>query len=282
MSGGMASGQTSLSGQVAFVTGGGRGLGRAFALALASAGATVAVCARSEEQLAETVRLIEDAGGRAVALPADLSDPAAIEPVTAAVERQLGPVDLLVNNAGVSGPAGPEWEVAPDQWWHTLEVNLRAPFLCARAVLPGMIARRRGRIINVSSNTGNDALPLLSAYGSSKAALTYFSTCLAGAVQEYGIIVFAYGPGLVHTAMSTHTSTSPDVPKAVREPIRKRFEEGSDVPLARSVERFLFLVSGQADALSGRFISTYDDPADLLARIEEIKRDDLYTLHLRS
>ena len=133
-----------LSGQVAIVTGGGRGLGRAYALRLAQAGAAVAVVARSSDQLAETVRLIELEGGRALALTADVSDRAAVQGVVAEVEERLGPVDLLVNNAGVAGPTVPAWEAEPNDWWRCLEINLGGPYLCARTVLPGMIERRRG------------------------------------------------------------------------------------------------------------------------------------------
>ena len=105
-----------LTGQVAIVTGGGRGIGRAIALALAEAGASVAVVARTENQLAETVRLIEEAGGSAAAYPADVTDEGAIEKVVADVEQQVGPVDLLVSNAGHGGQIAPLWEVEPDEW----------------------------------------------------------------------------------------------------------------------------------------------------------------------
>ena len=140
-----------LVGQVALVTGGGRGIGRAIAQALATAGAAIAVTARSEDQLRETVALIERAGGRALALPADVTDRQAVEHLVADIERQLGPVDVLVNNAGIVGPLGPLWEADPEAWRRCLDVNLYGAFLCARAVLPGMVARRRGRIINMST-----------------------------------------------------------------------------------------------------------------------------------
>src|SRR5207249_4909632 len=109
---------------------------------------------RSEGQLVETVARINDEGGRAVAVPADVSDPRAVEAMVHEVVRALGPLDLLVNNAGVSGPLGPVAEGDTGEWWRCQEVNLRGPLLCARAVLPGMIARRRGRIVNVASGAG--------------------------------------------------------------------------------------------------------------------------------
>ena len=118
---------------------------------MAKAGAAVSTVARSEDQLTETVVLIEGEGGRAIALPVDVTDQQAVECAMAETERQLGPVDLLVNNAGHGGQVGPLWEVEPGEWWLCVEVNIRGPFLCARAVLPGMIARQRGRIIVTSS-----------------------------------------------------------------------------------------------------------------------------------
>src|SRR5258708_33512645 len=140
-----------LTGQIAIVTGGGRGLGRVMAQALAAAGAAVAVVARSKVELTEISHVIDQDGGRAIAVPVDVTDRDAVERMVQDVEGKLGPVDLLVNNAGVIGPIGPIWDIDPDDWWHAINVDLRGPFLCARAVLPSMIQRRRGRIINVAS-----------------------------------------------------------------------------------------------------------------------------------
>lgn len=137
--------------QVALVTGGGRGIGRAIALALAGAGVAVAVCARSQDQLGETVRQIEGSGGRAQAFEADMGDRAAVERLVARVTEALGPLDVLVNNAGVGGPEGGIAEADPDLWWHNLEINLRGPLYCAHAVLPAMLERGHGCIVNVAS-----------------------------------------------------------------------------------------------------------------------------------
>ena len=144
-----ASNNVDLSGHVALVTGGGRGLGRAFAQALSISGAVVAVTARSEDQLAATVELIESSGGRALAIAGDASDPQRVEQAVATVEAQIGPVDILVNNAGVPGEIKEEWLTDPEEWWRTLEVNLRGPYMFIRRALPGMIERHRGRIINI-------------------------------------------------------------------------------------------------------------------------------------
>src|SRR6478735_3800973 len=173
-------GDKSLKGGVALVTGAGRGLGRAFAIGLAAAGMRVAVVARSSDQIGETVRLIEEAGGIAVALSADVADPPAVRRMAEETRETLGPVDLLINNAGAPGPLGPACEADPDEWWRCFETNMRGPFLCCREIVPGMIAAGRGRIINIASGAGTLGIPYMSAYVSSKAALIRFSETLAG------------------------------------------------------------------------------------------------------
>ena len=128
-----------LNGQVAIVTGGGRGIGRAMALALAEADAAVAVVARTAHQLAETVARVEQAGGRAIAFPADVTDQRAIERTVAQVEGQLGPVDLLVNNAAIAGPIAPAWEVDVDQWWRCVgDEALKRPAVNTKPVKNGL------------------------------------------------------------------------------------------------------------------------------------------------
>src|SRR5579864_8274053 len=128
---------------VALVTGGGRGIGRGIALRLAKEGWNVAITARSAHQLAETAQL---AGDRVVAVTADVSSRTSVQALVKQVESTFGPINLLVNNAAVGGPFGPFWENNPQDWWRCQEVNLRGPMLCCRAVLPGMMARKAGRI----------------------------------------------------------------------------------------------------------------------------------------
>src|SRR5215211_2695960 len=119
------------------------------------------------------------AGGRAIALSVDVTDHAGVEQAVARTERELGPVTLLVNNAAVATPVGPAWEVDPDAWWRTVEVNLRGPFVCARAVLPGMLSRRAGRIVNIVAVAAFNTAPFMSAYAASKAGLISFTEDLA-------------------------------------------------------------------------------------------------------
>jgi NADP-dependent 3-hydroxy acid dehydrogenase YdfG len=113
--------------------------------------------------------LIETAGGVAASATADLSDDGAVAQAITKLRHELGPVDLLVNNAGIVDPVGPTWEIEPDRWWRTMEVNLRGTLLCTQLVLPEMVHRRRGRIVNISSHAGVFRWPLVSAYSVSKA-----------------------------------------------------------------------------------------------------------------
>jgi len=256
-----------LTGRVAVVTGGGRGIGRAIALALAGCGAPVAVVARTEGQLAETVERIEHAGGRATAAPADASDPSAVQRMVAEVEKTLGPVEILVNCAGVSGPIGPTWETDPEDWWTCLEVNLRGPMLCSRAVLPSMIARRSGRIVNVASGAGTQAIAYLSAYVVSKTALIRLTENLDREAREYGIRLFAIEPGTVRTTMTDSALESEQGRKWLPW-MRDVFEQRSDVPPDRAGRLVALLASGRADALSGRFLTIYDDIPGMVEQID--------------
>ena len=266
--------------KVAVVTGGGRGLGRAFAQALAAAGYAVAVLARTEAELAETVALIERSGGRASAFPADVVDGKAVDRAFTEVERTLGPVDLLVNNAGVVGPLGPFAESDASAWWRTLEVNLHGQMLCAHRALPGMIARRRGRIVNIASGGGATMLPYFSAYVTSKTALIRFSECLAFEVKDHGIAVFAMGPGTVRTALSEYSLNSPEG-RTWLPWFRDIFEEGRDLPPDRPAALLVALASGKADVLSGRYVYPPDDLDRLIEEAWEIEARKLYSLQVQ-
>ena len=266
-----------LKDQVALVTGGGRGIGRAIAQSLAAAGAVVAVTSRSADELNETIRVIEKDGGRALAYPADVTDTVAVQATIAAIEASLGPIDVLVNNAGSLGPLKPLLETEVNEWWRAMEVNLLGPLLCARLVLPGMVSRRRGRIINVSSGGGTMAIPFFSSYVCGKTALIRFTECLALETKAYGIAVFSIAPGTVRTAMSEYSLNSPEGKKWL--PWFKRiFDEGLAVPAERPAALVMELASGGADSLSGRFLSIYDDLDQLLKSAEDLEQKNLYAL----
>src|SRR5258708_6093259 len=265
--------------KVAVVTGGGRGLGRAFAQALAADHA-VAVVARSAAELDETGALIERDGGRAQAFVADVTDAGAVSQAFGDVERLLGPIDLLVNNAGILGPLGPFVGSSVADWSRAIDVNLHGPALCTHQALPGMIARRRGPLVNIASGGGATMLPYFSAYITSKTALIRFTECLAVEVAEFGIAVFAMGPGTVRTAMSEHSLYSPEG-KQWLPWFRDIFDEGRDLPAERPAALLRDLTSGRADALSGRFIVPSDGLDRLIGAATEIEKAKLYSLQVQ-
>jgi NAD(P)-dependent dehydrogenase (short-subunit alcohol dehydrogenase family) len=253
---------------VALVTGGGRGIGQGIALRLSREGWAVAVTARSEDQLRQTVQRSE---GKLLAVAGDVASPADVTRVVTEVEQTLGPVDLLVNNAGTGGPFGTFWENDPDEWWRCQEVNLRGPMLCCRAVVPGMRERGRGCIINVVSGAGCEPYPDMSAYVTSKTALIRFSEQLAMELQPDGVRVFPLRPGLVRTAMVEEARH--------RLPfIQQMLDEGRAVTPEVVADLVVFLVSGKADALSGRLFSVWENPDRLIRAQEEIRERPLYVL----
>ncbi|HOJ20620.1 MAG TPA: SDR family NAD(P)-dependent oxidoreductase, partial [Armatimonadota bacterium] len=185
-----------LEGKSALVTGGGRGIGRATALALARQGCAVAVCARTREEVEETARQVRAAGGKALAFTADVSLEADAERVVAETISQFGGLDILINNAGVFVLAS-VLETPVEEWDRLMAVNARGAFLFSRAALRHMRERRAGAIINISSTAGKRAYPEQSAYVASKHALLGFTKALALEAQPYGIRVHAVCPGVV-------------------------------------------------------------------------------------
>lgn len=262
-----------LAGSVAVVTGGGRGIGREIARQLAAAGANVVVTARTAKQLDETCELIASAGGNCSAVEMDVLDEEQVKAAFRKIESAHGRIDLLVNNAGISGASGTPgafdmpWEVETADWWRTMEVNLRGPYICSKAVIPGMIERGSGRIINVGSNIAFFPWPPATSYSCSKAGLVRLSDNLAVALKEKGIQVFCISPGMVKTDMTA------DVPD--------EFADVDWTPIEKSGELCLVLASGRADALSGRYIHAKEhDIEDLIARADEIAEKDLQTMRL--
>ncbi len=261
--------ENSLRGEVAIVTGAGRGIGRAIARRLACEGMRVAIAARTPAQLGETLTLIRYDGGQALPFVLDVTDQNAVEQMVCETEQQFGPVDLLVNNAGLPGNETLLWEEPAAEWWRVLEVNLRGPFLCARAVLPGMVERKRGRIINVSSGSGNMSSAIDSAYPVSKAALFRLTDCLAEMTNPHGVSVFAISPGLVHTTMTDNMEMFKGVP------------ESEWMPAEATADLCALIASGAADRLSGRYLHVQADIRGMIEHADEIIENDLYTLRMR-
>jgi len=268
-----------LFGRVVVVTGAGRGIGRAIAIEAAAAGARVAVVSRSNDQLDETVSAIARLGGEAVAFPASVVDATSIANAFDDIASACGPIDVLVNNAGTLGPLGPFAENDGEQWWASVEVNLRGPAICTRAVLPAMLERRSGRIVNVSSGGAATAMTYFSSYIVAKTAILRFTECVAAEVRPYGLSVFAVGPGTVRTAMSEHSLTSADGMRWLPW-FRRIFDEGLDVNAEVPARLATALASGRYDALSGRFLTVADDLERLLQSTGSIDREELYELRV--
>jgi NAD(P)-dependent dehydrogenase (short-subunit alcohol dehydrogenase family) len=190
-----------LKGKVALVTGGTQGIGKAISEKLLAAGATVAVAALDDAAFRNASREFESRGFAVKAYGVDLSEESGIDALVSSAARDLGPTDILINNAGITGPTLPVHEVNPNDWDRTLAINLRTPFLLSRAVVPSMIARRAGTIINISSIAGKMAYPLRSPYAASKWGLVGLTLTLAQELGIYNIRVNAICPGPTRTDM---------------------------------------------------------------------------------
>lgn len=240
---------------VAIVTGAGRGIGRETAIALAGHGYDVVVTARSADQVESTAATITDASGRAVVVVGDVADQEHVDQVTSAA-RELGSVELLVNNAGTASSEARLWESDLEDWWRVVTTNVRGPALMCAAVIPGMVAAGSGRIVNLNSLGGVRAFPTQSAYSVSKAALSRLTDCLTAELDGTGVVVFDLSPGLVRTSMSTSTRLFDDVP------------DEDWTPMDAAVSGVLALASGRYDELAGRFVRATDDLDDLVERIQ--------------
>jgi NAD(P)-dependent dehydrogenase (short-subunit alcohol dehydrogenase family) len=267
-----------LSGMVAMVSGGGRGVGRLLARALAHRGASVALIARSRDELAATVEEIERAGGIAAAAAADLSDERVTSEAVSTLRQRLGPATILINNAGVSGPMGPLWDIDPGQWWRTIEVNLGGAFTLTRLVLPEMIAAGRGRIVNITSRAGVHRWPLVSAYVASKAALVKLTETLAAETRRHGVAVFSVDPGLLPIGLGeialASTAELDTAEGRVCGWIRDQLAQGRGADPDRAADLILKLVSGNGDRLSGRHLTVADNLDTMLAGLEHIDSGD--------
>ena len=266
-----------LVGRVALVTGAGRGIGQAIALALARAGAAVALVSRTSTEIEATAEVIREGGGTALAVTGDVADRASVRAAVDAVAGALGPVDVLVNNAGSNTAIGPAADLDADQWWSDVTTNLLGPFLFAQAVLPAMAERGAGRIVNIVSDQASGRGEFTSAYASSKAALVRLTEALADEYRSVGIVVFALSPGSVPTRLSLGVIES----DAARRWLPDLGSRLSYVDIEQPAQAAVFLASGRADGLTGRFFHVRDDVVALAARSGEIVEHDLYQLRKR-
>jgi len=263
--------------ETAVVTGAGRGIGRAMAIAQAREGAQVALLARTEAEVAAVAGAITDQGGTARAYRVDLVDLDAVTRTLAKIERDLGPVGLLTNNAGAFRAIGPIWTVDPAEWWSDVEVNVRGTFNCCRAVVPGMIERRRGRIINMTGGGTATSFPNGSGYATSKAGILRFTECLSDSLIDTGVLVFAMDPGLVRTRMTEYQLNS-QAGRDYLPHLADTFAAGVSVPPERAAAMAVEIGTGRFDRIAGRLLMAARDDLDAL----EATMDDIVAKDFRS
>ncbi|SDS60835.1 NADP-dependent 3-hydroxy acid dehydrogenase YdfG [Paraoerskovia marina] len=240
------------------VTGATRGIGRAVAEGLAvpdgsSDTHAVALLGRDAQRVHETVESVrETTGASVIGVVADVLDRAAVAAAVARVEEAWGGVDLLVNNAGVIDAEVPLWEADPDEWWHVVETNLRGAFEMSRAVVPGMIARGGGRVVDLASGASTHEMVGSSAYNASKTALVRMGAHLHAAGAPHGLRVFEVSPGSVRTDMTAAM------------PLHANRTEWT--PVEDLVEMVRAIARGELDDWSGAYLRvTHDDPRTLSA-----------------
>lgn len=249
-----------LQGKVAIVTGGGRGIGEAIALAFAGEGARLAIASRTQTELEQVAAQIQKMGGQVQVIRTDVSRRDDVLRLVEGTLTTYGQIDIMVNAAGVYGPIGPMWETNVDEWFQAVHINLFGTFLCCHAVLPHMIRRRQGKIINFSGGGATSPLPRFTAYGVSKTANVRLTETLAEEVKELNIQVNAVAPGAVDTRLQDQVLAAGERAGDLLARIRRLRETGEggvvrELPAALVV----FLASDESDGLTGKLIAApYD------------------------
>ena len=240
----------------------------------------MALLARTTADIESVAQEIAADGGVARPFSVDITDLAAIGRIFAAIEGDLGPVSLLTNNAGAFEAIGPIWTVEPEAWWQDIETNIRGTFNCCRSVLPGMLVRKRGRIINMAGGGTATSFPHGSGYATSKAGLLRFTECVSDTLVGSGVLAFAMDPGLVRTAMTEYQLSS-EAGQAYLPDIPRLFENGVNVPPTLAARLSVEIGSGRFDKLAGRMLMAARGDLDLSPEaIDEIVRGDLRSLRV--
>ena len=271
-----------LEGKTALITGAGRGIGQAIALAYAREGARLSLGARSVSELEETADECRKLDAEVLITPTDVTDANQVEGLIAATVERYSTIDILVNNAGIAGPVGVLQDNDLDAWINTVQINLIGVYLCCRAVVPVMKRQNAGRIVNLSGAGAANAWANMSAYCSSKAAVVRLTEVLALELADTKITVNALGPGSVHTRMWDEMTE--DAAKAGADLIHEvglRVTSGGGASIDRCADLAVWLAGSGADGLSGRIISAFnDDFESMTPRIPEIMASDLYTMRV--
>ena len=266
-----------LDGRVALITGGGRGIGRAIALAYAAEGAKLTLAARTAAELDETARdIVETYGSDVITVIVDVTSREQVDEAVARTLNRYGRIDVMVNNAGNIGPVGKLWNNEPEDWARTISVHLLGVFYGCRAVVPPMLERRSGRIVNMSGVGG----PNTSAYDAAKSGIVNLTENLALELAGTPITVNAISPGSIHTRMWEETR---DLSLAIGD--MATYERGVQVtsgrgaPIERAAELAVFLGSDECARLSGRLIRAFADPfEEFPAWAQEIMDSEAYLM----
>ncbi|MFM9441280.1 SDR family NAD(P)-dependent oxidoreductase [Streptomyces acidiscabies] len=255
-----------LTGLRVLVTGAAGGLGRAVAEAVHAAGGDLVLTTRTPKSQSVAAAGL-DQGPRVVTAVADVTNDAELAAAVKLATDRLGGIDVLVNNAGVPGPAGPVWESDPAQWQRAMDVNLGGTLAACRAVIPGMIERGRGRVVTISSHAGHTRWPYVSAYSVSKAAVNKLTENLAIELLPHDIAAFAYHPGLLDVGIGAAPTEETGNPwqRRVDSWLAAQRRAGRYTALPDALGNLLRLIGGEADALTGRYLTYEDDLAALVA-----------------
>lgn len=271
-----------LNNAVAIVTGSARGIGRSIAEALAAQGASVAIVDILGDQLVKTAAEMRESGATILPVVADTTQVSQVDGMAEKVENELGPVDVLVNNAGTFSYIGPVWEADPEKWFRDIRVNLYGSFLVCRAVVGGMVEREKGHVINIVSSGGvGDPHAHSTSYASSKTGLMRLTEGLAREVKEHGVKVFAVGPPAILTEMTKFIMDDPGG-KEWRPGFGKNLLEGRGHKPEVVADFIVELLSGKADHLTGRYLLPHQSLDEILERSDEILSKDLLTLRIRN
>jgi NAD(P)-dependent dehydrogenase (short-subunit alcohol dehydrogenase family) len=267
------------------VTGASQGLGKAIAREFVKEGAHVGLCARDEKLIhavAQDFEILKSAGQQIFAAPCDVSVEDDVEQFFDAVRSRLGPVNVLINNAGIYGPKGESEKVDFHEWTRAIEINLYGTFLPCRFAIRQMKMKeqRRGKIINLSGGGATAPLPRISAYAASKAAVVRLTETLAKELKEFAIDVNAIAPGALNTRLLEEVlSAGPDAvgQEFYQKSLKQRYSGG--VPLEKPARMCVYLASGASDGITGKLISAQWDPwENLHAFREQLVNSDVYTL----
>ena len=265
-----------LQGRVALITGAGRGIGRAIALAYAKEGARLALAARTLAELEETALQAQRLGAATCVVTSDVTDKTQVEEMVERTLDRFSALDILVNNAGIGGPVGALAQNDVTEWANTIQVNVIGVYLCCRVALPVMLSQNRGKIINMSGGVS----PNMSAYSASKIAVVNLTEMLSSELDGKNIQVNAMGPGSIHTRMWEETrDAAAAVDDAELLAWGERVTSGGGASMERATALAVFLASDASGDLSGRLIEAVtDDFSSLPDRIPEIMASDAYTL----